>query len=183
MSSCHYSEFILSLEINGSHSFVNHQRSIEYLLLRWSFPIIATLNENKRKIPDFCHCYRACWVTHRELRSICALKKEESQQDYFKWERLPFYDHELERDRLCSLISPTVPALDTRCPLCEETDLGENYLQHQLPPWSGSYWNAWALETQSWQHKWFPCRARGSRAPSLLRVLSAADGIDLLHLC
>lgn len=154
---------------------------MEYLLLRWSFPLIAALNENKCKTSDFCNCYRAWRVTHRELRSVCAIKRRVNK--IISNERLPSYDRELERDRLCNLTSPTVQSLYTRCALCRKTDFSENYLQPWLPPWSGSYWNAWALEVQTWQHEWFPYRSWESRASNLLHVLSAADDIDLLHLC
>ena len=154
---------------------------MEDLLLRWSFPLIAALNENKWKKPDFCNCYRARWVTHSELRSICAIKRRKVNK-IISNERLPSYDHELERDRLCDVTSPIVQSLYTYCPL-HKTDFSENHLQPQLPPWSGSYWNAWALEMQPWQREWFPCRAWGSWASNLLHVLSAEDGIDLLPLC
>lgn len=155
---------------------------MEYLLLRWSFLLVTALNENKWKIPHFCNCYRVCWVTQRALRSICAIKRRRVNK-IISNERLPLYDRELERDRLCDLSSPTVQSLYAHCPLCEKTHFSENYLQPQLPLWSGSHWNTWALEMQTWQHEWFPCKAWGSRAPNLLHVLSAADSIDLLHLC
>lgn len=38
--------------------------------------------------------------------------------------------------------------------------------------------DGWAVEVQTWQHKWFPCWA-----PSLLPVLGAAAAIDPSHLC
>lgn len=99
---------------------------MEYLLLRWSFLLVTALNENKWKIPDFCNCYRVCWVTQRELRSICAIKRRRVNK-IISNERLPLYDRELERDRLCDLSSPTVQSLYTRCPLCEKTHFSENY--------------------------------------------------------
>lgn len=75
-------------------------------------------------------------VTHRELRSICAIKRKRVNKIILN-ERLPSYDHELERDSLCDLTSPTVQSPCTRCPRCEKisvkTAFSPSYL-HGLDP-------------------------------------------------